>query len=78
MQKTEPKNWKKNLKNCHLLGHHGLNTTRNQPGPGFRPAEGPIGQQTTQCDIRPVSLHLRGAREGSRSGAYKPLRAPLN
>ena len=28
--------------------------------------------------IRPVSLQWRGAREGCCSGAYKPLRAPLN
>ena len=28
MQKTKQKNWKK-IKNYHLLGHHGLNMTRN-------------------------------------------------
>ena len=51
----------------------------NQPfGPGFRPAEGPEGPQANVFEIRPVSLLLRGAREGQRSSAYKPLSSPLS
>ena len=47
-------------------------------GPGFRPAVGPEGPSGNAVASRPVSLQLRGAREGGRSSAYKPLPSPLN
>ena len=47
-------------------------------GPGFRPAVGPEVPSGKAIASRPESLRWRGAREGCGSGAYKPLRAPLN
>ena len=47
-------------------------------GPGFRPAVGPEGPSGKAIASRPESLRWRGAREGCGSGAYKPLRAPLD
>ena len=47
-------------------------------GPGFRPAEGPIGPQAERCQIRPIGLQFRGVREGRCSGAYKQVLVALN
>ena len=70
------KNGKK-IKKIAAYWDHGLHTTRNPThGPGCRPASpiGPSGRDFIQA----IRLHQRGARLGSRSGAYKPVRAPLN
>ena len=90
MQKTKQKNWKKI--NIATISKENKKTKKMPPtgpprpeydmkpyyGPGFRPAVGPEGPSGKAIASRPESLRWRGAREGCGSGAYKPLRTPLN
>ena len=90
MQKTKGKNWKKI--NIATISKENKKNKKMPPtgpprpeydmkpyyGPGFRPAVGPEGPSGKATASRPESLRWRGAREGCGSGAYKPLRAPLD